>query len=118
VGEILPVRHDAPPVIEDATFSTEAGSLNVNVPRLYCETIGAPVDEYVMSYCLDRQGWRREQLIELARRLQDLVNPPDGGGTLAQIERRCRAEARAMLEDDDITAWTPMDAERAVEIVS
>jgi len=99
---------------EDATFSRDARTrgFSVNVPRLYCETIGAPVTEEVMQYCLRRDGWRREQLMHLARRLEDVVNGDVRGQSQAGLEAACRAEARRMLDDDDVTAWTPMDAER------
>jgi len=113
-----PVKPDAPPFSDDTTFSMDGpgGSLSVNVPRLYCETIGAPVQDPVMQYCLDRDNWRREQLINLARRIEELVVPVmnDKGTpeTLATIEHRCRAHAHAMLREDDLTQWTPMDAER------
>jgi len=115
MGTLLPVRQGTPPPLaEDETFSMDGpgGSFSVNVPRLYCETIGAPVQGPVMQYCLDRTNWRRGQLIELAHQIQETVGGEIEGLPLAAIESRCRQKARAMLEGDDLTLWTPMDAER------
>jgi len=99
-----------PPLAEDPTFSEDptTGNLSVNVPRLYCETIGAPVENPVMQYCLDRKNWRREQLIDLTHRIEELMDLSN----FAETVRRCREAASEMLETDDLTVWTPMDAER------
>ena len=105
------MKQETPPsLIEDETFSQDipTGGFSVNVPRLYCETIGAPIERSVMQYCLDRKNWRREQLIGLARRLEDLLE----SSSLTEVECRCRKAALEMLEVDDLTVWTPLDAER------
>lgn len=104
---------------KNATFRFDRGTLDINVPQLYCEVVGAP--QGFAEYCLYHNAWRRVQLLELASRVEKIAEPFVGGFAreqeLDEVEALCRNEARAMLNRQELTQWHELDTARARDFI-
>lgn len=127
MGAILPVS-DVPEInlAETFHFDPAAGGFQINLPRLYCETIEAPIIKPVLQYCVARGSPRREELfgllVEVEQLMDDFLNGPTvlkaDPETLKRMELSCRTKAQALLRADLLHRWNAWETDRAWSLYS
>ena len=94
-------------------------SVNVNLPKLYCEVISAPQTTIVWEYITDLD-WRRAEMELLppilAPILEKYLYSKIDPQTLSQIASHVRNEALQLFELQEFTRWGgELETARAVQ---
>ena len=87
--------------------------MNINVPLLYLEIIGAPTFRWLWEHCLDSDETRRSEIVALSLEIQRVIKPLviDSDDpvviqeTLTKIETACRKAAKRMFTEKKLTTW-------------